>query len=1521
MKRNLLFCLVLLFSIYQLHAQTCTETLSESGLDNDPVVVSFTSFPCAGGGEITGLSLTTTNTSANCNNWYSYNISVTHAGGTETTTDNCNVTSLDISSFNGATIDVTTVTAITITSIDDDNFFAGDSVTIDASLQVSFIPPACPIPTALTASNVLPTSADLGWTAGGTETVWDIEWGVSGFTQGGGIMINDTSDNPYALSGLSSGTSYDFYVRADCGGDESSWAGPFNFITTCVPTTSFPSLDDFETANNCNSSEVTSDTTDWNRQFGSGGDITGAYAGDYWMQKNFSSSTANFYSEQYDLSGETDDFRINVWLHRHGSADSDDKYEIYFNSSPSLTGATLVQTLFSLTTTAPTVPSTGWYNYTYNVPAALNGTSSVYFIVVGTTSAGFSSYDLGIDNLQMEPVPACLPPTSLTATNTTTTSAELGWTAGDSETIWDIEWGVSGFTQGGGTMINDTSDNPYTLSGLSSGTSYDFYIRANCGGSDSSWTGPFSFSTDIACGDTVTGLCYSQTSTIEVLASFEASSGDWAEIVFNSGNTEDTYDEILVYDGLNGTGNLIFGTTSNGVYDTAGLDPVVSTTGQISLAINSDGSVTCSSDPSIDPISITLNCVTPPSCLAPSALSVSNITATSADLGWTAGDSETLWDIEWGADGFTQGSGTMINNTSDNPYNLTGLSSNTDYEFYVRADCGGGDESTWVGPFDFMTSPNTVALPINESFESGLTMFDNAPGNSTDWVVNTSYFKVGSQSATNAHGSSNTNILQQTSIFDLSSTPDAVLQFWHIAKLEGTYDKGFVEISTDGGNTYSPLPASAYLGQSSDYDSRGYFHEDSYELWGTTDTTPDNTTWWKRETFDLSGYSSSTMRLRFRLTSDSSQNRAGWFVDDVTVREAFVYESGAWNNSPVGASDSSSTVIIKDGTATQSGAFVTSDLIIASGSNLDIAGGSVTVMSYMHNSGQISGGGNRLIMSGTSTSEISGEGQIGNLEINNSNGVILNGDQGIFGRLFLTSGVFTTNDRLTFRSRVQNTAALAEHNPLSSSISGNVTVERYIPASNRAYRFLTTSVSGQSVFDAWQESGDNSNGFGTQITGTIGSVGSVNPTTGHDETISGNPSMFEYEASTNSWLPISDTRAEILDAGTFYRLLIRGNRTFDLSSNTGTVTDVTLRSTGTLIEGPVTINGTGTGNYLGIGNPYQAQVDMSATTRNSIAADMYYYDPTLGTQGAYTYVEISSGANTNGTASNAANILHPGQAVFLLESGASASVEFNEDDKTTASTQNIGIFSNPTNAAYLNLRLLGVASGSSTPTNLDGLMMKFDATENLALDFDDARKWQNLDENLAIDKGNNELLAIERRPQPIADEVVNLSLTQYRNTDYQFEVTLDLLPGLKAYIKDNLNNTMTEIIQGGASTTTTYNFTVDPNNSQSVATDRFQLIFETVTLGLEPAISDSISFYPNPVNGNELNIALGSALSNQDVQLNVYNSVGQLIRSVSENTGSSARITLSGMNEMSNGVYFVTLKGENLEHTEKIVVK
>lgn len=108
---------------------------------------------------------------------------------------------------------------------------------VKVSVEIS-----CQPPTALTASNITTSSAALGWTAGGTETQWDLLWGTAGFDPlSQGTLVSGITAKPYNLINLQSGVQYDFYVRASCGGGfVSSWAGPQNFTTLSIHTINIP---------------------------------------------------------------------------------------------------------------------------------------------------------------------------------------------------------------------------------------------------------------------------------------------------------------------------------------------------------------------------------------------------------------------------------------------------------------------------------------------------------------------------------------------------------------------------------------------------------------------------------------------------------------------------------------------------------------------------------------------------------------------------------------------------------------------------------------------------------------------------------------------------------------------------------------------------------------------------------------------------------------------------------------------------------------------------------------------------------------------------------------------------------------------------------------------------------------------------------------------------------------------------------------------------------------------------------
>jgi hypothetical protein len=116
--------------------------------------------------------------------------------------------------------------------------------------------------------------------------------------------------------------------------------------------------------------------------------------------------------------------------------------------------------------------------------------------------------------------------------------------------------------------------------------------------------------------------------------------------------------------------------------------------------------------------------VSAPTCIDPAGfvLGPNGITTTSVDIAWTdANGAGTVFDIEWGLDGFTPGSGTMVNDLTATNYDFTGLMPDTVYDFYITANCTGGNgDSAQVGPIGFATAfdCSTYGLPYSEDWSN-----------------------------------------------------------------------------------------------------------------------------------------------------------------------------------------------------------------------------------------------------------------------------------------------------------------------------------------------------------------------------------------------------------------------------------------------------------------------------------------------------------------------------------------------------------------------------------------------------------------------------------------------------------------------------------------------------------------------------------------------------------------------------------------------------------------------------------
>jgi hypothetical protein len=346
---------------------------------------------------------------------------------------------------------------------------------------------------------------------------------------------------------------------------------------------------------------------------------------------------------------------------------------------------------------------------------------NVKFGFYGESTVSNADNNVYIDNFRVRTIATCLEPLNLTVSNVTNSTAVLSWTAGATEATWDIEIVAAG-TAPTGTPTNAGVSNPFNVTGLTAVTAYNYYVRAACSTTSfSTYAGPFSFTTTASCGDTIydTGGASGNYSANEsyTVTYFPDTAGNVVTLNFTLVDLETCCDDLEVFDGTDVTATA---------FTTDLIAPesfrATNAAGAITIRFSSDGSVQGAGWVA------TYTCAAPPSCLEPTALTATTITDTTAQLSWTESNATaaTLWDIEIVAAG-TAPTGTPTNAGVSNPFNVTGLTAVTAYDYYVRAACSTTSFSTYAGPFSFTTTASC-----------GDTIYDTG-GASGNYSANESY--------------------------------------------------------------------------------------------------------------------------------------------------------------------------------------------------------------------------------------------------------------------------------------------------------------------------------------------------------------------------------------------------------------------------------------------------------------------------------------------------------------------------------------------------------------------------------------------------------------------------------------------------------------------------------------------------------------------------------------------------------------------------------------------------------------
>lgn len=440
--------------------------------------------------------------------------------------------------------------------------------------------------------------------------------------------------------------------------------------------------------------------------------------------------------------------------------------------------------------------------------------------------------------------PTCIAPSDVTVTpgSITTTSAEISWTDNnetDPANGWTIDVN--------GTEVVATT-NPFTLDNLTASTNYTVKVKANCADDDASaWSNTISFATQCAdittlpwmvdfegyTADAVPNCWDNSASTTSTVTSNPARV--WGVYAYNGNQMMRMYNYFVSQGvALINTPTIVL--PSDDVYALSFKYSHLASCGAFTVSVSNDGGANFTEVGSFAATSTSYNYTNPgtftevapisladyagqsiivqfnatadygsgaifvddvtidlaPACMVPSALTVSDITTNSATIGWTA-SGETEWTIEV--------NGEETTGITENPYNLTGLTSATNYTVRVKANCSATEESDWSGQISFSTACDVIAVteenPYHEGFESsdwGCWSAEIVEG-TVNWTHSSSNAVEGTQTAYLNYAATDARLTSP--ILDLTALTTPQLTFSHRqAVYSGRVDELYVYYRT-----------------------------------------------------------------------------------------------------------------------------------------------------------------------------------------------------------------------------------------------------------------------------------------------------------------------------------------------------------------------------------------------------------------------------------------------------------------------------------------------------------------------------------------------------------------------------------------------------------------------------------------------------------------------------------------------------------------------------------------------------
>ncbi|KAI9450649.1 hypothetical protein F5148DRAFT_1336353 [Russula earlei] len=509
--------------------------------------------------------------------------------------------------------------------------------------------------------------------------------------------------------------------------------------------------------------------------------------------------------------------------------------------------------------------------------------------------------------------------------------------------------------------------------------------------------------------------------------------------------------------------------------------------------------------------------------------------------------------------------------------------------------------------------------------------------------------------------------------------------------------------------------------------------------------------------------------------------------------------------------------------------------------------------------------------------------------------------------LVSSATAFPTGGKLVVQSDPTGTASIGEL-VSGATITGNVTVQQYIPGGYRKYRFLshpfTTSQALSQLTDNIDITGNaaGTTGAGGQTTGS-----------GFTSTPTNNPSAYYFNtASANGdasndggWIAFTDATTSSWAKGQGIRVLVRGTKgqAGTLDGTNATPNAVTLDMNGVINTGAVSVNLVtgGTGSTTGfnlVGNPYPSPVDIGAvlTSATNIGSSFYVRNPQTG---SYTTINPIP-----------ASYVLPAWSAFFVKATAATSLNFTESNKNICTTCPT-VFGAADRKNYLQLKAI------NSGLEYDNLHLNIGNSYNNAYDeSNDAIKLANDGFNLYALSADGQKLAANYF-SATHDSIIPLGIvlsSSYGVQTYSLIVSdYNMDAAMKLVLHDKLNNSYTEL-KGGAA----YDLAVDPSNNASVGEGRLELLISTNPLISVPGVPVDPTGVSILSTTNQFMVKYNAPNPIHNANIRLLNVAGQVLyqRTIANQQQAEVVIPTNGL---LGGVYVVQLQLDKESVTRKLV--